>query len=112
LAHDRSRGFIFTDYLFVIFGIAALIFCISSNLGQNQNNKVLLGLRQPFKQKAVLKIEKQFLGNKNKTKRLNKKSPDFSNLGFFVPENVVPKARVELTQGHPYRFSSALLRLA
>ncbi|CUV05583.1 hypothetical protein MGWOODY_Clf2246 [hydrothermal vent metagenome] len=24
--------------------------------------------------------------------------------GFFVPENVVPKVRVELTQGHPYRF--------
>ena len=26
--------------------------------------------------------------------------------GFFVPENVVPKVRVELTQGHPYRFLS------
>ena len=29
LAHDRSRGFIFTDYLFVIFGIAALIFVLA-----------------------------------------------------------------------------------
>ena len=26
--------------------------------------------------------------------------------GFSVPENVVPKVRVELTQGHPYRFLS------
>jgi len=26
--------------------------------------------------------------------------------GFFGPENVVPKVRVELTQGHPYRFLS------
>ena len=29
LTHDRSRGFIFTDYLFVIFGIAALIFVLA-----------------------------------------------------------------------------------
>ena len=29
LAHDRSRRFIFTDYLFVIFGIAALIFVLA-----------------------------------------------------------------------------------
>ncbi|SVA94353.1 uncharacterized protein METZ01_LOCUS147207 [marine metagenome] len=28
--------------------------------------------------------------------------------GFFVPENVVPKVRVELTQGHPYRFLSMM----
>jgi len=33
-----------------------------------------------------------------------KKSPDFRYLGFFVPENVVPKVRAELTQGLPYRF--------
>jgi hypothetical protein len=26
--------------------------------------------------------------------------------GFSVPENVVPKVRVELTQGNPYRFLS------
>ena len=29
-----------------------------------------------------------------------------------MPENVVPKVRVELTQGHPYRFLSALPWLA
>ena len=29
VTHDRSRGFIFTDYLFVIFGIAALIFVLA-----------------------------------------------------------------------------------
>jgi len=28
---------------------------------------------------------------------------------FCVPENVVPKVRVELTQGHPYRFLSLSL---
>ena len=26
--------------------------------------------------------------------------------GFSVPENVVPKVRVELTQGNPYRLLS------
>jgi len=36
-----------------------------------------------------------------------KRSPaDFGLRGFFVPKNVVPKVRVELTQGHPYRFLS------
>ena len=29
--------------------------------------------------------------------------------GFSVPENVVPKVRVERTQGHPYRFLSPVL---
>ena len=38
--------------------------------------------------------------------RPEKKPPDFGLRGFFVPENVVPKVRVELTQGHPYRFLS------
>jgi hypothetical protein len=36
------------------------------------------------------------------------KARDFSLRAFFVPENVVPKVRVELTQGHPYRFLSLL----
>ena len=35
-----------------------------------------------------------------------KKPPDIQSEGFFVPKNVVPKVRVELTQGHPYRFLS------
>ena len=29
-----------------------------------------------------------------------------------MPENVVPKVRVELTQGHPYRFLSAVLAVS
>ena len=31
---------------------------------------------------------------------------DFALRGFFVPKTVVPKVRVELTQGRPYRFLS------
>ena len=41
------------------------------------------------------------------TQICQRRSPsDFGLRGFFVPENVVPKVRVELTQGHPYRFLS------
>ena len=43
---------------------------------------------------------------------VKKKSPDFRYLGFFVPENVVPKVRAELTQGLPYRFLSLMKNYA
>jgi len=40
--------------------------------------------------------------------KLKQKPSDIQPEGFFVPENVVPKVRVELTQGHPYRFLSTV----
>ena len=41
--------------------------------------------------------------------RSGKRRPPGDEPGdFFMPENVVPKVRVELTQGHLYRFLSPL----
>ena len=37
-----------------------------------------------------------------------KSPPDSSLRACFIPNNVLPKIRVELTQGHPYRFLSLL----
>jgi len=40
--------------------------------------------------------------------KLKQKPSDMQPEGFFVPGNVVPKVRIELTQGHPYRFLSMM----
>jgi len=50
--------------------------------------------KQPLK-KRTRKSRTNFLGNKNKTKKPNKKSLDFSNLSFFVPNFVVTRLGVE-----------------
>ena len=42
-------------------------------------------------------------------KSAKRKPSDCMSEGFSVPENVVPKVKVELTQGHPYRFLSSTL---